>query len=276
MRATFQKKVLIGSVLIDNVDWPEAIRRVEELIREDCQAFVTTPNVDHVVTAESDDLFRTIYRQADLVLADGVPIIWASKFLGTPIKEKISGSDFLVRFCPVAAEKGYRLFFLGGMPTAAEISADILTRKYPGLKVVGVSCPPIGFHEDHESNARVLEEITKAAPDIVFVGLGAPKQEKWIFRNKESYRAPVSFTVGASFDFVAGITARAPLLMQEIGLEWFWRLLKEPRKLWKRYLIKDMKFFPLIIRQKRSGPADSAGDSIGKPPAPPPVQPETD
>ncbi len=276
MKRTFRSKVLIGSVLIDNVDWPGAIRRVEELIKEDRPAFVTTPNVDHVITAESDEHFRTIYRQADLVLADGVPIIWASKFLGTPIKEKISGSDFLVRFCPVAAEKGYRLFFLGGVPTAAEISADILSKKYPGLKVVGTSCPPLGFHHDRESNARVVEEIKKAAPDIVFVGLGAPKQEKWIFQNKETYRAPVSFTVGASFDFVAGITARAPLTMQKIGLEWFWRLLKEPRKLWKRYLIKDMKFFPLIIRQKRRRAADFAGDSIGKPPAHPPAQPGTD
>lgn len=243
---------MIGSIVIDNLNWPEAMQRVEDLIKGDRRAFVTTPNVDHVMTAEADPLFREIYQQADLVLTDGVPIIWASKFLGTPIKEKISGSDFLIKFCPVAAKKGYRLFFLGGKPGAAEISAEILSERYPGVNIVGISCPPLGFHADRERNARVVEEIKKASPDLVFVGLGAPKQEKWIFSNKDNYGAPVSFTVGASFDFVAGITPRAPLFMQRIGLEWFWRLMKEPKKLWKRYLIKDMKFFPLILKQKRN------------------------
>lgn len=252
MKKEFDKKVLIGSVLIDNVSWAEAIERVEELIGENNNSYVVTPNVDHIVQAESDLYLRKIYQQAPLVLTDGVPIIWASRFLGTPIKEKISGSDFLIRFCPKAVEQGYRLFYLGGEDDAAKISAEILTRRYPGLKIAGILSPPLGFEDDPKTNARVIEEINRVNPDVLFVALGTPKQEKWIYENRSSYGAGVSFPVGAGFDFISGKSRRAPVWMQRAGIEWFWRLLREPVRLGKRYLIRDIKFLPLIYRQKLS------------------------
>ena len=243
-------RIAIGSIRISNVTWLEAISRVEELIRDGSGEYVLTPNVDHVIQADSDLYLRKIYAECSLVLADGLPIIWAALLFGTPLKQKISGSDFLIRFCQVAAEKGYRIFFLGGEDNAAEISADILSRRYPGLKIVGIYSPPFGFENDEMSNARVLEKINSARPDLIFVGLGTPKQEKWIYENRHRYHARVSFPVGAGFDFLSGKSRRAPLLMRRGGFEWFWRLLLNPKRLFHRYLIRDMRFFPLIIRQK--------------------------
>ena len=246
-------RVAIGPIHISNVTWTEAISRVKELIRSGSEEYVLTPNVDHVVQASSDQYLRKIYDECSLVLADGMPIIWASYLLGTPLKEKISGSDFLIRFCQVSAEEGYRIFFLGGEDNAAAISADILRRRYPGLKIVGIYSPPFGFENDEVSNTRVLEKINAARPDLIFVGLGTPKQEKWIYENRHRYHARVSFPVGAGFDFLSGKSRRAPLWMRYAGLEWFWRLILDPRRLFYRYLIRDMRFFPIIFRQKKKG-----------------------
>jgi len=246
----FNDRVEIGSIRISNVSWPEAISRVKELIRSGSGEYVLTPNVDHVVQADSDPYLRKIYAECPLVLADGMPIIWASHLFGTPLKEKISGSDFFIRFCQVSAEEGYRIFFLGGEDNAAEISADILCRRYPGLKIVGIHSPPFGFENDEMSNTRVLENINSVHPDLVFVGLGTPKQEKWIYENRHRYQARVSFPVGAGFDFLSGKSRRAPLWMRSAGFEWLWRLLLDPKRLIPRYLVRDMRFFPIIIRQK--------------------------
>ena len=257
-----KKSVRIGSILISNVSWTEAISIVEELIHSDSEVYALTPNVDHVVQAESDPYLSRIYDECPLVLADGMPIIWASRFFGNPLQAKISGSDFLIRFAPVAAEKGYRIFFLGGQEKAAEISAKILRQRYPALKIVGVHSPPHGFEENEESNTRVQDIINSARPDLIFVGLGTPKQEKWIFENRHRYHARVSFPVGAGFDFLSGKTRRAPLWMRKCGLEWLWRLLLDPRRLFYRYLIRDMRFFPIILKQKRRGSSDFGKSSI--------------
>ena len=243
------KHVNIASVRIDNVSFSEAVARIEELITRRRTAFVVTPNVDHVVRLERDESFRTIYQNASLVLADGVPLLWAARFLGTPFQEKISGSDLLPRLCGVAAEKGYQLFFLGGRPGAAEKAADNLRRIYPEIKITGIYSPPMGFEKDHTELEKINGMIKKAAPDLLFVGLGSPKQEKWIYANKEICKVPVSIGIGVSFEFMAGIVKRAPRWMQKIGLEWLWRLAMEPVRLWRRYL-GDTVFFWLIIRQK--------------------------
>lgn len=247
----YQDRVTIGTITITNVTWAEAIQRVEELIKSDSPEYVLTPNVDHVVQSESDPYLRKIYAECPLVVADGMPIIWASHFFFTPLREKISGSDFLVRFCEVAAKKGYRIFFLGGSDDASAKSAEILQNRFPGLNIVGVHSPPRGFEENQESNSLVLEMIKDARPDLIFVGLGTPKQEKWIYENRHRYQARVSFPVGAGFDFLSGKSRRAPLWMRQCGLEWLWRLAFDPRRLFYRYLIRDMRFFPIIFRQRK-------------------------
>lgn len=240
----------MSNTRIDNLSMQEAIEAVVALTERRKHAYVVTPNVDHIVKLQSDVELRRVYEDAELVLADGMPLLWAARFLGTPLKERISGSDLFPKLCKLAAEKGYRLFFLGGRPGAALKAAEVLKNKYPNMQIVGVYFPPFGFENDKGENARVIKMIKDAKPDILFVGLGAPKQEKWIYRHKNEYQVPVSIGIGVSFEFVSGMVKRAPLWMQKAGLEWFWRIMMEPRRLWKRYLIDDTKFFWLVMKQK--------------------------
>ena len=246
-------KVNILGVSIDNVDWDEALFRISEFIKGPKFSFVVTPNIDHIVKIQHDPEFGMIYKNASLVLADGMPIIWASRFLGTPLKERISGADLFPKLCAAAAKKGHKLFFLGGREGAAAGAAQILKEKYPEIKITGYYCPPFGFENDHDENAKIIKTIKDAKPDILFVGLGAPKQETWIYKYKDECGVPVSIGVGVTFEFIAGMVKRAPLWMQKSGLEWLWRLMMEPRRLWRRYLVDDMRFFWLVARQKMKG-----------------------
>jgi N-acetylglucosaminyldiphosphoundecaprenol N-acetyl-beta-D-mannosaminyltransferase len=245
-----KEKIDIANVMINNVSMVEALTIIEDMIENMSAASIVTPNVDHIVKLQKDEEFRSAYHDAALVLADGVPLLWAARFLGTPLKEKISGSDLFPKVCGVAAEKGYRLFFCGGREGAADTAKAVLETKYPGLKVVGTYCPPFGFEADEKENSKIIQLIKDVKPDILFVGLGAPKQEKWINKYEKQYQVPVSIGIGVSFEFVAGMVKRAPLWMQKIGLEWFWRIMMEPGRLWRRYLVDDMEFFGLVLKQK--------------------------
>jgi N-acetylglucosaminyldiphosphoundecaprenol N-acetyl-beta-D-mannosaminyltransferase len=242
--------IYIANIRIDNISFAGSISETEKLIRRRENAFVVTPNVDHIVNLQKDIEFKRIYRDADLVLLDGVPLLWASRFLKTPFIERIAGADFFPELCATAARKGYRLFFLGGRNGAAAEAKRVLEKRYKNLHVVGTYCPDFGFESDPAENKKIVEIIQRMQPDILFVGLGSPKQEKWIYRWKDQYRAPVSIGIGVSFEFVAGMVRRAPVWMRTSGLEWFWRLLMEPKKLWRRYLINDLRFFSLVLRQK--------------------------
>ena len=245
-----KQDVYIKGVRIDNVTFGEAVSIIKKFIEERRPRYVVTPNVDHIIIAQRDGEFKKIYDEASLVLADGMPILWAAKFLGRPLKEKISGSDFFPRLCEVAAKEGYRLFFLGGNPEDINRAKEILEQKYHGLRVVGTHSPPFGFEKDRDEERKAIDIIKEKNPDILFVALGAPKQEKWIYKHSKEINAPVSIGIGASFSFIAGRIKRAPRWMQTSGLEWLWRLMMEPKRLWRRYLVDDMKFFWLILKQK--------------------------
>lgn len=245
-----RQQVNIAGVNIDNLSLSEVLSRVDLLVRARVPSYIITPNVDHIVKWQKDDEFKEIYDRAALVLADGVPLLWAGHFLGTPIVEKVSGSDLLPQICEQSASKGYRLFFLGGRPGAADLAAKKLCQKFPGLQIAGTYCPPYGFEKDQKENDKIIGLIRAAKPDILFVGLGAPKQEKWIYRFYQVYQAPVSIGIGVTFEYISGMVRRAPVWMQKAGMEWSWRILMEPGRLWKRYLIDDMQFFPLILSQK--------------------------
>lgn len=250
--ASFER-VNVGGVLIDNVTMEQAITWIGERAEKAGEpTFVVTPNVDHVMKVGKDEEFRELYGRAGLVLADGVPVLWAARYLGTPLKEKVSGSDLFPRFCKYAAERGYRLYFMGGQAGAVEKSAQILSRQYPGLQVVGTSCPPLGFEKNPQVTQQLIEDIRRVGTQVLFVGVGSPKAEKWISKNLAALGVPVCLSTGASFDMVAGLTPRAPRWMQHSGLEWLWRLMLEPRRMFRRYVIEDMPFFPLIWRQKRA------------------------
>ncbi len=243
-------KVTICGAQIDNVNLSEALNSIFAYFDNRKPSYIVTPNVDHIIQLQKNQEFRKIYNGASLVLPDSMPLLWAAKFLGTPLKEKISGSDLFPKLCAIAADRGHKLFFLGGREGAAEKAALILRVKYPKIQIVGIYCPPFGFENDDFENTKIVKMIKESNPDILFVGLGAPKQEKWIYKFKDQYQVPVSIGVGVSFEFVAGMVKRAPLWMQRAGLEWLWRLVMEPKRLWKRYLIDDMQFFWLVLKQK--------------------------
>ena len=239
----------LAGVKIDNFTMQEAINKIEGMIKEEKSSYIVTPNAAHIVLLQKDEEFRKAYESASLVLADGMPLIWVSKFLGVPLKQKISGSDLLPKLCEVAAEKGFRVFLLGGRSGAALKSAEALKKNYSTLQIVGIYSPPFGFEKDKTENDKITKMIISSKTDILFIGLGAPKQEKWIYTHYKELNIPVSIGVGVTFEFIAGIVKRAPKWMQKIGLEWFFRLLQEPKRLWKRYLIGNTIFILLVLKE---------------------------
>lgn len=243
-------KVNICNVLIDNVSMQETLNAIEGFIAQGKPCYMTNPNVDCVVRCNRDKEFSRYYVNGALCVADGVPILWAARFLGTPLKEKVSGSDLVPRVCELANQKGYKLFFLGGRPGAADAAKVVLGKTLFNLKGVGTYAPPFGFENDERELKKIVQMIKEAKPDILFVGLGAPKQENWIRKYYQELGVPMSMGVGVTFEFIAGIVKRAPKWMQKAGLEWFWRLCMEPGRLWKRYLVDDMQFFGLVLKQK--------------------------
>ena len=231
---------------IDNLTMEEVLTTVEELIEEEKSAYVVTPNVDHIVQLETNKELQKAYNDATLILADGKPLIWISKLYGTPIKEKISGSDLFPMLCKMAAEKGYKMFFLGAAEGIAAKAADRLQCRYPGLQVVGTYSPPLKFENNMLEINKIREIIYKLRPDILIVGLGCPKQEIFMYQHCKELGVPISFGLGASFDFEAGHIKRAPRWMAAHGLEWFYRFLQEPKRMFKRYFINDIKIVGLI------------------------------
>jgi N-acetylglucosaminyldiphosphoundecaprenol N-acetyl-beta-D-mannosaminyltransferase len=243
-------KIRLMSTYIHNVNFGEACEKVLELAtKREIYDYVVTPNVDHIVRLQKDNEFKKIYDNASLVLADGMPLIWASKLLNVPLKEKVSGSDIFPMLCELASLNNLNVFFLGGLEGVAEKAAIKLKKINPGLNVVGVYSPPFGFENNKVENNKIINLITDCKPDILFVGLGSPKQEKWIYDNLTKLKVPVSLGIGASFDFVAETIKRAPNWMQRSGLEWFWRFLQEPKRLFKRYFIEDSKFVLMVIKE---------------------------
>lgn len=244
-------RIRFMNTYIDNLTMDEAVDRVEELARGDRPCCVFTPNVDHIVRMESDEEFRKAYDCAELILADGKPLIWISRLLGTPICEKVSGSDLFPKICERAAQRGMTMFFLGAADGVAAKAAENLTRKYPELRVTGVYSPPYGFEKDEAEIERIIDVVRKVSPHILVAALGSPKQEKFMWRHRERLNVPVSLGLGASMDFEAGVIRRAPRWMQKIGLEWLYRLMREPRRLFRRYLVDDMRIFRLVVRYWR-------------------------
>jgi N-acetylglucosaminyldiphosphoundecaprenol N-acetyl-beta-D-mannosaminyltransferase len=240
--------IVLAGVRINNITLNETIAHIEKLISRKERAWIVTPNAAHIVLLQSDVEFKQLYDEANLVLPDGMPLVWVSRCLGKPLIEKVSGSDLLPETCKVSAMKGYRVFFLGGNPGVADKAKNVLMQRYKCLKIVGTYSPPFGFDNDSKENAKIISMINEARPDILFVGLGTPKQEKWIYKNRNLYSPCVSIGIGASFDFVAGTVKRAPVWMQKYCLEWFWRFIHEPRRLWRRYLIYNTLFLKLALK----------------------------
>ncbi len=246
--SSLRGRMMLGKVPVDQVTRDEALGAVAELISRGEGGAVFTPNVDHVVVADESPRMQRAYADVSLSLADGMPLLWASRILGEPLPEKVSGSDFTPLLLNMAAQRGWRVFFLGGAPGVAALAREKLRETLPGLQVVGVEAPRISVDDPPEAHAELVARIRAADPALVFVALGAPKQEIWIQSVREALRPAVLLGVGASLDFVAGTMARAPRWMSNVGLEWTFRLASEPRRLWKRYLVRDPKFLLIVGR----------------------------
>ena len=248
-------RVTVLGVQIDALTMAGAIAQFESLVARRQPALAFSLNVDICMKIHRDPELRNIYDHADLVLVDGTPMTWAARFLGSPLPERVSGSEFLPAFCSVAAVRGYRVFLLGGLPGVAERAKQRLESDNPGLRIVGTYAPPFGFEHDERENAQMVSMIGAASPDILFVALGSPKEAKWLFRFREALQVPVSMAVGSSFDYLAGRLKRAPQWLQRCGLEWTYRLIQEPGRLWRRYLVENPPFVYHVIRERlRSRP----------------------
>lgn len=235
---------------VDNLTMNEAVQKIEQLILNKKPSYVVTPNVDHIVKLETDKEFQKVYKDADLILTDGMPLIWISKLKKNPIKEKVSGSDLFPEVCKLAADKEYKVFLLGAAEGVAAKASKNLKAKYNGLNVVGTYSPSYGFEKKEDEIQQIIQMINEVEPDILAVGLGAPKQEKFLYNYRNQLNVPVALAIGASIDFEAGNIDRAPQWMQKIGLEWFYRLCKEPKRMFKRYLIDDLAIIRLIIKYR--------------------------
>jgi N-acetylglucosaminyldiphosphoundecaprenol N-acetyl-beta-D-mannosaminyltransferase len=235
------------------VTFAEAIDRVEELVRAKKGGSVYTPNVDHVCLFNEDPRFRAAYEATDLSLVDGMPVLWASKILGRGLPEKISGSDLVAPLAERAARLGWRVYLLGGGDGVAERAKAKLEELAPGVQIVGTSSPRVNLDESAESRAPVIESIRSTSPDLLFVALGSPKQESWIYEVRDALRPTVCIGVGASFDFIVGIQQRAPKWVASAGLEWAYRLSRDPKRLWRRYLVRDPKFALIVLNDLRGG-----------------------
>ena len=236
---------------IDNLTMQETLQAIDRLIQEDKSAYVVTPNVDHIVQLETSKELQAVYENASLILTDGKPLLWIAKWYGTPIKEKISGSDLFPLLCDMAAKKGYKMFFLGAAEGVAAKAAENLMHRFKGLQVVGTYSPPFGFEKNPVEMDKIKSMIKEANPHILIVGLGCPKQENFMYHHCKELGVPISFGLGASFDFEAGNIKRAPRWMSNHGLEWFFRITQDPKRMAKRYLVDDRKILGLAIKYKR-------------------------
>lgn len=226
---TKRETVEILGARVDCVTMDQAIARIEAFIESKVPHIVVTADSSGLVIAQSDPAFREILRAADLVTPDSAGVLWAAKRKHANISGRVSGVDIVARVCAMSADKGYRIFLLGAAPGVAEVAAEKLRLTYPGCNIVGTRN---GFFPP-ESDEVVAREVAETKPDVLFVAMGIPRQEKFIAATKEIIRAPVAIGVGGSLDVFSGRAKRAPKLIQKLNLEWLWRTLLNPRKFGK-------------------------------------------
>lgn len=236
--------VNILDVNIDRVSMNEAVNKVEKFLSSGKFNMVFTPNAEIVMAARKEPLLMTILNDADLVVPDGVGVVLASKINGTPVKEKVAGFELLKNLLIESDKKEYKIYFFGGKPGIADKAIHNVKKDYKNINFVGSRN---GYFND-EDEQNIIDDINKSNVDFLFVALGAPRQEYWIYKNRDKIKAKVAIGVGGSFDILAGEAKRAPKIFIKLGLEWFYRLIKEPWR-YKR-MLELPKFAICVIRKK--------------------------
>lgn len=242
----------LNGIPIDNISLTEAAARVIHALKHRTSPkplLIMGPNAQLITLAARQPRFATALSSADLNIPDGVSIVLASRILGRPIPERVTGGDLMEQLCLEAALHNLSVFFLGGLPEAAEKTALKFQKQYPGFRLAGTCCPPHGFESDSAECARIRDQISHAKPDLLCVAFGAPRQEIWMHENCPTLPIGAAISVGAALDTQAGLRRRAPQWTHRIGCEWLYRLLREPRRLWRRYLIGNTHFLWLVARQ---------------------------
>lgn len=236
----------------DNVSFAEAVDVVRSHVQSRVPGFMVSLNTDIAVRLEEDPDFVAAYNAADLALMDSMPLIRLAGLTGIKVKERLSGSDLMPRICEVAAREGWSCFFLGGKGDVPVIAARNLSHRFPGLTVCGTFSPEYGFEKTPSGIAEVVQTVRSANPDLLFICLGTPKSEKILYPHLQEFNVPFTFSVGAAIDFAAGTVKRAPLWVQRANLEWFYRFLQEPRRLFKRYFVDSWRIGAIYSKYRRS------------------------
>lgn len=244
------KTVVLLGIPFHDVTMDETLAEIDRIVLEGKPRYIATANLDFAAQASRDVELQRILMDAHLVLCDGTPLIWASRLLKAPLRERVAGSDLTPRLMAHAAARGYRLFFLGSDEAVLKITKERAERDNPGLVVCGIYAPPHAKLLELDNDA-IAARVKEARPDILLVALGVPKQEKWIYMNQSLLGVPCSIGIGASLDFIAGKFSRAPVWAQKCGLEWLFRLMQEPRRLFSRYLEDFVFLVSACYRQKR-------------------------
>lgn len=243
------KKIPFMGIHIDNLTLEETVKSIFTMIQKKTPVHIVGVNVDQYLLTKKNKYSKKIFDEAALVFVDGKPIVPMARLLGYKIEQRTTGPDLMEILCKEGAQYKYSIFLLGAAPGVAQKCGEILEEKYPGIRIAGSYSPPFGFEKNKDEMEKIINMLRDSRADMLFVGMGSPKQDIFIYENKEQYQIPVSFSMGAALDFIAGNIKRAPRWMINIGLEWLYRVSQDPKRLWKRYFINDMYILPLFIRE---------------------------
>ncbi|WP_141588557.1 exopolysaccharide biosynthesis glycosyltransferase EpsA [Myxococcus sp. AB056] len=245
---TGRARLNIGQLAIDQLTFEEAVTEIGRLVDSRQGGYVFTANVDHVVLAEDHAQFREAYSRATISVVDGMPIVWASRAMDVPLPERIAGSDLILPLMKLGAERKWRVFLLGAGPGVAEKVGRIVSEQY-GVEVVGWDSPMVRVDGGDAQNDPIVAKIREKDPHLLLVALGSPKQEVWISQVASKLGPTVAIGIGAGLDFIAGTAKRAPVWISRAGFEWLYRLVNEPKRLWRRYILNDSRFATILLRE---------------------------
>lgn len=241
------KNILVLGAKISVTNLKDATSYVEDCIKGRRKTYICIAPVSTIVDAQENDEYRKIINNSGMTTPDGMPLVWLGRLKGERTIGRTYGPDFMLALCEKGQKRGYKHYLYGGEESTCDLLKSVLEKKFPDIDIIGQHTPP--FRPLHaQEDGKVIDEINRQNPDILWVGLGSPKQDYWMYEHRDKLNAPVMIGVGAAFDFIAGIKRQAPRWMQKCGLEWFFRLCCEPKRLWKRYLIGNTRFIYLLIK----------------------------